>query len=192
VAITFDDGPSPRSTPVILDRLDDLDVHATFFCVGRLVGRHADLVQDIVRRGHQVELHCHSHESHLRHGPRWVAGDLDDAVAALGDAGVRARWFRPPYGHTTTATIASARRHQLEVVLWSAWGREWSATSSDSVARRVTRRLEPGAIVLLHDGEDFSPPGSVARVGDALGPIVDAIRSGGLTPRRLDEVLTVE
>ena len=63
VALTFDDGPDPRTTPEVLDRLDELSLAATFFCLGEQVARHPDLVGEIRRRGHQVETHgfCHAH-----------------------------------------------------------------------------------------------------------------------------------
>jgi peptidoglycan/xylan/chitin deacetylase (PgdA/CDA1 family) len=188
VAITFDDGPAPRSTPAVLDRLDELGVRATFFCVGRLAARRLDLLTEILARGHELGVHGYEHESHLRHRPSWVRADLGEALAVLDSVGPRLKWFRPPYGHTTTATMAAAHERRLSVVLWSAWGREWTAPDSATVAGRVTRRLRPGSIVLLHDGDEFNPPGADRRVVDALGPIVDHMAARALTPVRLSEL----
>jgi peptidoglycan/xylan/chitin deacetylase (PgdA/CDA1 family) len=189
VALTFDDGPSPRSTPLVLDRLDQLGVRATFFCLGRLAVAAPDLVDEIARRGHEIGVHGYEHESHLRHGPAWIRDDLRQAVAAVASGGSSVRWFRPPYGHTTTATMAAARAQGLEIVLWSAWGREWAAGGAARVAARVTRRLEPGAIVLLHDGDEFNPAGSAGCVVEALGPIVERIGERGLATAPLGELL---
>ena len=189
VALTFDDGPSRRSTPIVLDRLDELGVRATFFCLGRLAAEAPDMVEEITRRGHEIGVHGYEHESHLRHGPAWVREDLRAAVAAVGAHGRPIRWFRPPYGHTTTATMAAARRQGLEIVLWSAWGREWAAGGTARVTARVTRRLAPGGIVLLHDGDGFSPPGSTRRVVEALGPIVEHIGERGLAAAPLGELM---
>ena len=189
VALTFDDGPAPATTPAVLDRLDELDLTATFFCIGELAALEPDLVRELVLRGHQVETHGYRHEHHFVHGPRWVARDLEDALAALATAGVHPSWYRPPYGQTTSGTLVAARRHDLRLALWSAWGREWVPADSGSVARRVERALAPGAIVLLHDTDAYSPAGSVTRMLEALGPIAEALHARGLEAVALDALV---
>jgi len=115
-----------------------------------------------------------------------VRADLDAAVEALEEAGVRPRWFRPPYGQTTGATMLEARRHELRLVLWSAWGREWDEPDAAGVARRVGAGLGSGAIVLLHDADVESPLGSSQRAIDALGPIAEDLDRRGLSAQTLD------
>lgn len=189
VALTFDDGPDPEATPALLERLDALAVPATFFCLGTHVERSPGLVADAVARGHQVELHGHEHGHHLLRPPGWVRRDLDAAVRALNDVGVSPRWLRPPYGQVSGATVLHARRHGLRLALWSAWGREWSARSPAEVAERVLRAASPGAVILLHDSDASSPHGSARRALEALGPIIDGLRSRGLEPATLDDVV---
>jgi peptidoglycan/xylan/chitin deacetylase (PgdA/CDA1 family) len=189
VALTFDDGPRPGTTPAVLDRLDELGLRATFFCLGWMVEERPDLVAETMRRGHQVESHGYRHADHFAHTPRWVRSDLDAAIDALGSAGRRPRWLRPPFGHTTGATLVEARRHHLSPVLWSAWGREWVERDKVGVAGRVARGLGPGAVVLLHDSEDSCPPGTCRRVLDALGPIAEDLDRRGLAAVTLDELV---
>ena len=178
-AFTFDDGPSPATTPPLMERLDELNIRATFFCLGSQAVRYPELVAELRGRGHQVETHGYEHASHLLRSPRWVAADLDRALAVMADVGVRPRWLRPPYGQTTGATLGLARRRGLGVVLWSAWGREWAALDEAAVVRRIRPQLRPGAIVLLHDSDTASPVGSAQRALDSLGPLVaDAIERG--------------
>lgn len=188
VALTFDDGPDPATTPRVLDRLDQLGLAATFFCLGTLVEAHPDLVRELRHRGHQVEAHGHRHDHHFVRTPRWVRTDLEASLEALASAGVRPGWFRPPYGQTTGATMLEARRHGLRLVLWSAWGREWDEPDGPAVARRVCRSLEGGAIVLLHDTDQLNPPGSCQRVLDALGPIAEELHRRGLEAVRLEDL----
>ena len=76
VALTFDDGPSPVTTPRILDQLDELGLGATFFCLGREVEWHPEVVAEIARRGHGIGTHGYEHEHHLARSPRWVERDL--------------------------------------------------------------------------------------------------------------------
>jgi len=99
VALTFDDGPDPASTPKFLDALDDLGWHATFFMLGDMARRSPGLAADVAAAGHEVAVHGDTHRSQLRLTPGVVADDIArarDAVAAA--TGVAPLWFRRPYG----------------------------------------------------------------------------------------------
>ena len=189
VALTFDDGPDPTTTPYVLDRLDELALRATFFCLGSQVAAHPGLVREIADRGHQVGTHGFRHAHHFIRTPGWVGADLDAALEATEAAGIRPRWFRPPYGQTPGATLLQAKRRGLHLVLWSAWGREWDEPDALHVADRVIASLAPGAIVLLHDADVDSPPGSSRRAADALGMIAEATAERGMTCVTLDELV---
>ncbi len=189
VALTFDDGPDPHWTPRVLDRLDELGLAATFFCLGERVRAHPGVVGEIRRRGHAVGVHGDRHLHHFAHSPGWVRRDVERACAALEAEGVPPRWLRPPYGQVTAGTMWAARRLGLELVLWSAWGREWASTDSQRVAGRVIDGLDEGAIVLLHDSDTCSPPGTVDRVLDALAPIAAEMRARGLAAVTLDDLV---
>jgi peptidoglycan/xylan/chitin deacetylase (PgdA/CDA1 family) len=169
VALTFDDGPNPETTPHVLDSLDELGLRATFFCVGSLVERDRGVVDDIVRRGHQVETHGYRHEHHLLRSPRWIMNDLRRAIGVMSEGGYPSSWYRPSYGQATGATLVAARAFGLRPVLWSSWGREWATDDPDEVAERITDRLDPGAIILLHDNDELGSP-DMWRVGQAALP----------------------
>jgi len=190
VAFTFDDGPSPDATPALLDRLDELDWPATFFCLGAAVDRHPQVVREIAARGHQIGTHGYEHRHHLGAGPRWIAADLDRALASLQGVGVRPHWFRPPYGQISTGTVAASRRRGLRLALWSAWGREWALPDAAAVISSVRAGLAPGAVVLLHDSDMSSPPGSARRALNALGPLCEDVVAAGLVPMTLDRLCT--
>jgi peptidoglycan-N-acetylglucosamine deacetylase len=189
VALTFDDGPDPESTPALLDRLDDLGMRATFFCLGRYAQHFPGIVMETIQRGHEIGVHGFAHDHHLWRTPGWVRRDLDAALEVLGDCGVSPRWFRPPYGQASIGTVLAARARGLDLVHWSAWGREWEADDAHAVADRVCASLEPGAIVLLHDSDDTSPPGTVARVISALGPIADELAHRNLGACTLSDLV---
>ena len=189
VAFTFDDGPSPETTPRLLARLDDLGIRATFFCLGARAERHPGIMAELIARGHQVETHGYEHSSHLLRSPRWVAADLDRALRVMSELGIRPRWLRPPYGQTSGATLWCARRRGLRVALWSAWGREWAAPDTDAVIRRIRRHLVEGTIVLLHDSDATSPPGTAARSFEALGVLAADVCRRRLQAVTLDELV---
>jgi peptidoglycan/xylan/chitin deacetylase (PgdA/CDA1 family) len=173
----------------VLDRLQELGLRATFFCLGSRVREAPELVAETLLRGHEIGVHGHVHDHHFARHPGWVRADLDAALEALADCGVEPRWYRPPYGQVSAGTLRAARRRGLELVHWSAWGREWEEPDGSSVAERVSRSLEPGAIVLLHDSDFTSPTGTVDRVLDALGDIAADLERRGLAATTLTELV---
>ncbi len=127
-------------------------------------------------------MHGFEHAHHLARPPAWIGRDLDRAVDAVVGAGLpRPRWYRPPYGQTTGPTLWAARRApRLELVLWSAWAREWAAAGDGrGGGSPPSPRWRRGAIVLLHDTEALNGPGTLAHVLDALGPVVAEARERG-------------
>ena len=160
VALTFDDGPDPASTPLFLEALDEAGVRATFFLLGRMVRQAPSLAREIADAGHEVALHGWGHRAHIALTPGQTLRDLrqgrDELASAIGRA---PSWYRPPYGVATAATFAACRKLGLRPVLWSAWGRDWTSTATaESVFHTVARDLRGGGTVLLHDSDCTSKP----------------------------------
>ena len=187
VALTFDDGPHPQGTQAVLESLAAADARATFFLVGEQVERNASLGAEIVAAGHEVALHCHRHRNLLRLTPAQLREDLRRALAAIGDStAIAPRLYRPPYGIFTAAGLRLARQIGCEPWLWTRDGRDWRAkATAESIARRVTRRLRGGDVLLLHDSDAYSAPGSWQRTARALPLVLDELGQRGLRPVRL-------
>jgi peptidoglycan/xylan/chitin deacetylase (PgdA/CDA1 family) len=183
VAITFDDGPDPATTPATLAALDRLGWKATFFLLGTQVEAAPGLAATIAAAGHEVAVHGYRHRSHLLRTPFDVVADVQRAVDAITEAtDQRPAWLRPPYGHVSTGTVVAARRAHLQLVLWTTWGREWVEGSTPStVAAQLTNRLRGGGTVLLHDSDCTSPVGSAALATAALPQLADHLAAHGLT-----------
>ncbi len=182
VALTFDDGPDPESTPAFLDELDRLGVAATFFLLGSQVRRAGTLTAEIVRRGHELGVHGDTHTNHLKRSARWVTDDVGRARDLIEAAsGVPVRWFRPPYGALAASSLVAARRTGLRTVLWTTWGRDWRpGTLAEDVVAEVRSTMRPGATVLLHDSDLTSAPGSWKRTLAALPTLAEDWRGAGL------------
>jgi peptidoglycan/xylan/chitin deacetylase (PgdA/CDA1 family) len=189
VALTFDDGPHPLSTPRFLTVLDRLGVRATFFLLGRWAARSPGLAKEIAAAGHEIAVHGYDHRCLLARSPRATYDDLTRARDVIADAtGAPVRWFRPPYGVLTTATLGATRRLGLTPVLWTAWGEDWTARATpESVYRTVTADLAGGGTVLLHDSDVTSVPGSWRATLGALPRLVATCRERGLRPGPLAE-----
>lgn len=171
--LTIDDGPDPDDTPKILDLLDRHGAKATFFVIGERVARWPELVREIVRRGHEIGHHTHTHPARSLWcaSPRRLGAELDRALAALREVGVRPRWFRAPVGikHLLLSPALAAR--DLRCVGWSIRSGDCRAHSPEALVAAIAGRLHPGAIVLLHEGPSVPAAvrvAGIARLLDAL------------------------
>ena len=183
VVLTFDDGPAPPFTEQVLDILAQHKVTATFFLCGKNVERHPEIARRIVREGHTIGNHTYSHPFLFFRSSRFIASEIDRAQEAIERiTGVRPTLFRPPYGARWFGLMPVLRRRGLKMVMWSVMGFDWKY-QTQTIIRATTRRLHPGAVILLHDGHEQPPPGGVNQSStvEALPAIIEAITRSGLT-----------
>jgi len=111
-----------------------------------------------------------------------VREDLARAEAIIADAtGRRPRIYRPPYGVLNACALRLARRRGWRTLLWSHWGRDWEARATPaSIAARATDGAGEGAVLLLHDADDYGAAGSWRRTAAALPQIIDTLAQRGL------------
>jgi len=155
VLLTFDDGPHPRVTPAVLDRLREHGARAIFFVVGKNVQRAPDLLGRIVQEGHVLGNHSHDHQ---RHGALDVAGwraDLHRCQTVIEQhAGIRPRLFRPPCGCLSPASLYAPWSLGLRTVTWSVDFDDWrcrTPAAAADVAAAILDNVAARDIVLLHD-----------------------------------------
>jgi len=186
VALTFDDGPDPRSTPVLLDALQEEGVKVVFFCVGEKVAAHPELAARIVREGHLVENHSYDHSNGMNFlTTRQLCAEMTHAQTVIEHAtGRQPRLFRPPMGLSNPRVFRAARALRLTVVGWTARGLDTKESKPTRIVKRLTARLRPGAILLLHDG---NIPGD--RLVATLRNLLDKLRAEGYQVERLDRIL---
>jgi peptidoglycan/xylan/chitin deacetylase (PgdA/CDA1 family) len=183
-ALTFDDGPHAQGTPAVLEILARERVHATFFLVGEQVLRNPAVVREIVAAGHDIGLHCHRHRNLLRLTPWQVREDIARAQASIAEhSGREPRLYRPPYGILNATALQVARAHGWRTLLWGHWGRDWDAhATAASIAERVTDGAGEGSVLLLHDADDYSAPGSWRRTVAALPSVLETLARRELEP----------
>jgi peptidoglycan-N-acetylglucosamine deacetylase len=168
VWLTIDDGPDEEDTPRILDLLDRYHARATFFVIGERVARFPHLVAEIRRRGHEIGHHTHTHPAltfWFAH-PRCLAGELDRTLDVLRTLGIRPRIFRAPVGIKPLFLARALAARGLHCVGWSIRSGDCRISSPERLVARNSRKLKPGAIILLHEGPSVSP--SVRIKGIAL------------------------
>ena len=176
VALTFDDGPSPATTPRVLELLAEAGVRATFFVVGRKALEHPALVRDIAAAGHLVGLHGFEHDRlfSLRLSDH-VARDIRRTQDVIEQAGApRPTLFRPPIGFVSHFTVSGARRAGVTLVGCSARALDgFRHASSERVAKRLVRSLGPGALLAMHDAAELDDyvPASIAALPQVLATL---------------------
>jgi peptidoglycan/xylan/chitin deacetylase (PgdA/CDA1 family) len=182
VGLTFDDGPHRQGTPAILAALAAAGASATFFVVGEQLRRDPGIAREVVAAGHRLAVHGDRHRLLTLVGPGALRADLDRCAALVAEAGgAPAARYRPPFGVFTPAALLEARRRGWTPLLWSAWGRDWRArATAASIAADATRGVRGGDVVLLHDADHYSAPGSWRATAAALPRILDALAARGL------------
>jgi peptidoglycan/xylan/chitin deacetylase (PgdA/CDA1 family) len=170
VWLTIDDGPDPEDTPRILALLAAHKARATFFVVGENAAQYPQLVRAIVAAGHEVALHTHTHPSasFWCASPARVRREIALGLESLRRAGTTATRFRPPVGIKNPWLRAALRSRGLTCIGWTARGLECWHRDVKRVIARVTRRIEPGAILLLHEGPGVPAPLRVAAIAGVL------------------------
>lgn len=183
VALTFDDGPNPDVTPAVLDLLEAHGARATFFCIGERARRHADLVAEIVRRGHAIENHSQHHWLHFStFGPARIAREIDEAQHTLTElSGQTPRFFRAPAGLRNPLLEPALCRHGLRLAAWTRRGFDtFQRGDPDGVARRLLRGLAARDILLMHDGNPGSDRHGTPMILVVLPRVLQAIDAAGL------------
>jgi peptidoglycan/xylan/chitin deacetylase (PgdA/CDA1 family) len=184
VALTFDDGPSPRWTPQLLDVLREHGVTATFFLIGSNVDAHPELARRILAEGHVIGDHTYTHPELDQLSRADQAAEIDRGAQAIENAtGVRPCFFRGPYGiHRSASVTELAWERGMTIADWSHDTRDWETPSSDSAAfqdaivQRATDWVTAHPIILMHDGGPDSYRGNTV---EAVDRIVSFYASGG-------------
>lgn len=190
LALTFDDGPNPATTPRILSILDENNIKATFFVVGENARRYPELLQQVHQQGHEIDVHSWTHSPRLLFsGTGRIREELGATVHLIAEqTGAAPGYFRPPWGRRSPWMLSEAGNLHLRTVTWSVDTRDWLYRSGNKVIRRFDRGLSPGAIVLMHDGQGQHSVEMTSTL-EALPVIIERARNRGYTFMTLDELV---
>lgn len=144
--VTFDDGPNPETTPLILDMLNSFDAKASFFCVGENVSKHPETFRSILDAGHAVGNHAYNHLKGWKTDTKAYVENVQKC-AELVNSGI----FRPPYGKMKPSQLRILRK-QFELIMWTVLSRDYDPKiDAISCLENSWKYTRPGAIVLFHD-----------------------------------------
>lgn len=189
--LTFDDGPNPGASEPILDTLATHRVPAAFFLVGEHVRRFPAIARRVAAEGHELGNHTLRHRKLHFFGPSRIRDELVATHELIaGTTGRAPRSFRAPHGYRNAFVAPEARRLGYTVFGWTfgVWDSD-PRVAAEEIRARVRRKLKPGAIILLHDGDGYDPTGDRRRTAAALPGIIEDARARGFEFRPLSELI---
>ncbi|MGM9923531.1 MAG: polysaccharide deacetylase family protein [Bacillus sp. (in: firmicutes)] len=191
VAITFDDGPHPVFTPQILDLLAKYDAKATFFVAGNKVARFPDVLKRELAEGHEIANHTYTHPYDKHITEARLTAELEQTDALLERlTGQKPTLYRPVGGLFNDTIINAAVKNKKLVVLWS-WHqdpRDWKSPPASRIASIITKGVQPGNIILLHDWNGTEET-KVSQTVIALETILDFLDKNGYKCVTVSEML---
>ena len=179
IALTFDDGPSRKYTPILLDGLKERGVHATFFLMGKNIEGEEDIVKRMSEEGHLIGNHSYEHIQLTKAGAKAVCEAVEhtqEQIEAI--TGKRPEYIRPPYGDWNEELEEEIG---MTPVLWSLDSLDWKLRNQKRIVKKVLKEAEDGDIILMHDIFDTS-------VSAAL-ELIDILQREGYTFVTADELM---
>jgi len=185
VAITFDDGPSPDTTPRILDILKENEVRAAFFCIGEKAVEHPDIMKRIADEGHVIGNHSYSHSKFfdfLSHDN--MVREIRNTNKAIEKiTRKRVHLFRPPFGVTTPVLAKAVKKAKMTSVGWSLRSLDTTINDPNKLISKIDKKLKPGDVILLHDTMEVTV--------NSLQTIINNIDDRGYAILPVDELLDI-
>lgn len=152
IALTFDDGPSPASTPVLLKLLARHSLPATFFVIGEKAAKHPELIAEILDQGHTIGNHSWKHDNFLMlRNRKTIQKDIHATQKIFQAYGIRPLIFRPPVGITSPRLVKVLAEEHLVTVTFSCRAFDRGNRNIHNLAEKILACLQPGNIIMLHD-----------------------------------------
>jgi len=179
VAFTFDDGPNEIYTPQLLDIFAREEVKATFFLLGEHVEKYPEIVKRIHSEGHEIGNHSFSHSFLPLYTKSYVKRQIESTSALLEKTvGLTPSYFRPPMGLFTPSVLDAINESGMTAVVGEVYPRDPYKPGTDKIVERVLSRIEPGAIIILHDSGTFGKIDRSQTIA-AVPIIIDRLRDRG-------------
>lgn len=186
IALTFDDGPSPETTPRLLEILRQRNIKVTFFVLGNMVAKYPEVLKMIADEGHEIGSHSWSHPQLTRISAAALDKELGNTSEAIFQVtGKRPIFLRPPYGTMKPALRTTIEdKYGLTIVNWSVDPNDWKNRNSQAVHDAIMAQVKPGAIVLSHD--------IYATTVDAMPRILDELTAKGYKFATLSQMVAMD
>ena len=189
IALTFDDGPNEEYTKEILSILENYNVKATFFIIGKYAKIDPELVKEIFEKGHIIGNHSFSHPNFIHLSEQEIREEIKRTSEIIYEIiGKRPAFFRPPFGACSPLMVEILREKDYQIITWSAMTNDWDPVSAEHIAQDILRRVGPGGIIGLHDGWMSADRSQTVR---ALPKIIEELQNKGYRFVSLSNLLNI-
>ncbi len=192
VALTFDDGPSPEWTPIILDELKKAGVKATFFMLGVHVEKYPRIAKRVADEGHEIGNHTYDHHVLIYYKMEELEKEIKDAEKIIKNAtGQTTKYFRPPKAWLTLEEKKKIEEMGYKVVLWSLNSKDWVTFHDKQITSYILRHIRPGDIILFHDsgGVFTTEGGGRIQTAKTIPRLVKKLKERGYSFVTISELL---
>lgn len=191
IALTFDDGPNPKYTNELLDLLEQFQVRASFFVVGKKAQEFPEIIQRMHNEGHLIGIHNYIHHSNWLMSPWKVKQGIEKSAKIIESIiGIKSSYYRPPWGMMNIFDLFIHRKYHI--ILWSLLAYDWNSKGGiKKIETRLLKGIKPGDIILLHDnGETWGADEDAPQytIG-ALKLVLPILIERGYTFKRVDEMI---
>lgn len=160
VYLTFDDGPDPNWTPLILQILDRYHAGATFYMIGRNANSHPELTRMIAEHNQTIAVHGYNHLDLAHVDFQTFYLEVNDTAEAILESlkeepnleSQYGKCLRPPYGSTSEYLYRNASEMDYAVSMWNIDTKDWQQLDPEEILNNVLKGLEPGKVILMHNG----------------------------------------
>jgi len=193
VALTFDDGPHPFYTPRVLEILERFQAKASFFVIGKHLEKHGDLVASMSRAGHVVGNHSYGHfrTMSLLSSPK-IRQEILQCQKEVGKwVGYQPRFYRQPAGFRNPKIFGILKELGMNMVGWQVRAFDTQLRDPQTIARKILEKIQPGGVILLHDGSDSEQNQDRTPTLEALPAILQGLKDRELEFLTLDELFGV-
>ncbi len=185
IALTFDDGPNPKTTFLLLETLEGKEVVATFFLIGENAEVYPELVKEIKRRGHEIGNHSYSHPNMSRSEPLKVIKEIRKTQRILEEiTGDVPTLFRPPYGTMMLEDLVVLPRFGLKLILWTVDSKDWSGINGKQIEEIILGMTYSGSIIVCHE--------QCRSTIESLPRVIDVLRERGYEFVTVSEIIEGE
>ena len=155
ISLTFDDGPT-EFTPRILEILKKNNAKATFFCIGKQIEKHSEILREIHQSGHLIGNHTfhHSSKNGFYSAEKMIKEIISTNQLIKSTIDINTKIFRPPFGVTNPHITKAIRKTRHHVIGWSLRSLDTVIEEEKMLFQRITHQLKPGSIILMHDTSD--------------------------------------
>ncbi len=185
VALTYDDGPNPPYTNQLLDLFEQNQIKATFFVIGKNIENHPETVQLILSKGHELGNHSYSHKRMVFKSPSFIRAEIEKTDALLRQLGVKQEiHFRAPYGRKLLVLPYILAKLGKKNILWTVDPKDFEESNSEAIKNYVLEKVNPGSIILMHDGV-----GDRSQTIAATEMVIKGLQKKGYTFKTVSELI---